>query len=136
MKGYTMYDLLPKTAEEFASWDWSKIQPYFENLSCRPLHAGNIGDWLADWTRIARLILERKERLYVATTLHTDDPDAEKRFTAFQENIMQPFNAAEQMLREYLMQTAIKPPNFEVPLRQMQAKAEIFREENLPLLTE
>ena len=44
--------------------------------------------------------------------------------------------AAEQQLKQKLLDSRLEPPGFEIPLRNMRAEAALFREDNLPLLVE
>ncbi|GAB4448162.1 MAG: M3 family oligoendopeptidase [Anaerolineae bacterium] len=132
-----MIDSLPKTAQPFMDWGWSQIEPYTKELEGRPLSAGNLAGWLADWTQLASLVTETFARLYVATTVDTTDKAAEARYRAFLDEIYPKSIAAEQKLKEKLLASGLQPPaGFELPLQRMQVEAALFREENLPLLTE
>ena len=42
----------------------------------------------------------------------------------------------EQKLKEKLLATGLEPKGFDVPLRNMRSDTKLFREENLPLLSE
>ena len=44
--------------------------------------------------------------------------------------------AAEQELKQKLLESGLEPAGFEIPLRNMRAEAALFREANLPLLVE
>ena len=44
--------------------------------------------------------------------------------------------AAEQALKQKLLASGLEPEGFAIPLRNMRAEADLFREENLPLLAE
>ena len=41
-----------------------------------------------------------------------------------------------QKLKEKLLESGLQPAGFEIPLRNMRAEADLFREENLPLQSE
>jgi oligoendopeptidase F len=131
-----MFAQLPDTAQAFSSWDWPRIAPYFDELTARPLDAANIAAWLKDWTQLASLISEAKTRLEVAVTVDTTDKAAEERYMNYLENIMEPFFAAEQKLKQKLLDSGLSVPGYEVPLRGLRADAALFREANLPLETE
>ncbi len=131
------FSTLPKTAVDFVSWKWEQIEPYFADLQSRSLTKTNIRAWLLDWTRIAELMDEAYFRLYIATTVNTKDEEAEKRHRDFAENIRPKAQEAEQKLREKLLAVPdFVPEDFGVSFQKMQWQAEIFREENLPLLAE
>lgn len=130
-----MISSLPQTAREFMNWDWSQIEPYYQDLMARPLTAENVGEWLAGWTRLSELSNETYSRLLVATTLDTTDKEAAQRYYAFLDNIYPAIEAADQKLKQKLLATGLNPDGFEIPLRNMRAEAGLFRQENLPLLT-
>jgi len=130
-----MLSNLPSDPLEFMSWEWAEIEPFFAELAARPLTAGTVHTWLADWTRLNELIWERRNRLHVANTADTSDKEAEQQFYAFLEEIVPPAQAAEQQLKEKLLASGLKPEGMAVPLRKMRVEAELFRQENLPLLT-
>src|SRR5690606_10121034 len=69
-------------------------------------------------------------------TLNTTDQDAEARFHAFISDIYPNTEAANQELKRRLLDSSLEPEGFEIPLRNMRAEAELFRAENLSLLTE
>lgn len=127
---------LPKTAQEFMDWDWSQIEPYYHDLNTRPLSNKTMNTWLADWTCLSNLVSETYARLFVATTLDTKDKEAEQRYHTFLDQIYPAVEAAGQKLKQKLLASGLEPDNFEIPLRNMRAEADLFREENLPLLTQ
>jgi oligoendopeptidase F len=131
-----MSEQLPSTAQEFMSWSWKQIEPFFLELETSPMDGEHVQAWLLDWTRLANLIQETYARLYVATTVNTNDSEAEQCFKIFLDEILPPARAGEQKLKEKLLRSGLKPAGFEIPLRNMQTEADLFREENLPLLSE
>ncbi len=131
-----MFDTLPKTTQEFSSWEWGRIEPYFQNLAERDLTAENVGQWLADWTFISDLISESAVRLYVATTRNTADEAIAEQFQHYMTDILEPSEPAAQILKQKLLDSGLQPDGFEIPLRNMRAEAELFNEANVPLFTE
>jgi oligoendopeptidase F len=131
-----MSDQLPSTAQEFMNWGWEQIEPFFHELEVSRLDDDHVEAWLLGWTRLANLIEETYARLYVATTVNTNDAEAEKHFQAFLDEILPPARAGEQKLKEKLLQSGLKPAGFEIQLRNMQTEADLFRDKNLPLLSE
>jgi oligoendopeptidase F len=131
-----MFNPLPQTALDFMDWRWSQIEPYYHELSIRSLDESSIDGWLLDWTRLNLLLYETHERLMVATTVDTTDQEAKRRYQSFLDEILPPSEAAEQKLKEVLLASGIEPDGFEIPLRNMRAEADLFRQENLPLLSE
>jgi oligoendopeptidase F len=131
-----MYQSLPDQVEPFMDWSWEKIEPYYKELSERSLQNGEIAGWLADWTRLIDLIEERFARLYVALTLNTGDALAEERYHHFLDTVHPQAQAANQQLREKLLASGLEPPGLEVPLLRMRSEVDLFREKNLPLLSQ
>jgi oligoendopeptidase F len=127
---------LPTSALETLDWGWERWRPAFDELIAAPLSAGNAEPWLAGWTRLSNLISETYSRLSVATTCDTTDAQSEARFRAFLEGVYPPAMAAEQELKRKLLDAGVEPAGFAVPLRGLRSEAELFREANLPLLTE
>ncbi len=127
---------LPSTPEALIAWTWAEIEPHYKDLESRSLAKANIEEWLTDWTRLGEKIEELYSRLSVATSVNTADKDADARMNKFLDTIFPPAMAAEQMLKEKLLAGKLKPKGFEIPLRNMVAEAELFRESNLPLLAE
>ena len=64
----------------------------------------------------------------------TADEAAEQRMHRFLDGIFRNVMAAEQKLKEKLLASRLEPKGFEIPLRNMRAEADLFRESNLALL--
>lgn len=131
-----MPDSLPSTPQELLAWQWSEIEPHYRALEDRPLNAQNVDEWLTDWTRLSEKLDEMYTRLSIATTVNTADKQAEARLKEFLDAVFPNAIAADQKLKEKLLASGLKPAGFEIPLRNMQAEADLFREANLPLLAE
>ena len=127
---------LPRAAHEVLGWTWGQYEPYFHDLEARALNVDSVARWLADWTHLTELLDEARTRLSVASSQDTTDKAAEQAYLTFLQDIAEPSEAAHQKLKEKLLASGLQPEGFEIPLRNMRAEAEIFREANLPLLTE
>ncbi|HRF48800.1 MAG TPA: M3 family oligoendopeptidase [Anaerolineales bacterium] len=127
---------LPVDIHDFMRWSWDQIAPYFAELEARPLTDANAAAWLTDWTALARRLSETRQRLYVATTVDNADLAAEDAYNRFLDTIYANQEAANQRLKEKLLASGLEPAGFEVPLRNIRADADLFRDENLPLLIE
>ncbi|HEX7620859.1 MAG TPA: M3 family oligoendopeptidase [Anaerolineales bacterium] len=125
---------LPTTSQEIIAWTWPAIEPHYKELEARPLSASTVDDWVADWSSISERIQEMRARLSVATSVNTADKEAEARMNAFLDDIFPHVMAAEQKLKEKLLASKLEPKGFDIPLRNMRAEADLFRETNLPLL--
>jgi len=127
---------LPQTAQEILNWSWPQIEPYFQELEVRQLSAQSLDQWMQDWSDLSRLLYESEQRLMVATTVDTSNSQVEANYHIFLDQIFPPSQAAQQRLKRKLIDSGLEPKNFSVPLRNMRAEVELFRSENLPLLSE
>lgn len=126
---------IPET-KELIQWGWEKLEPYYQELKKRPINQSDVEAWLADWTQVSELTDEIYNRLYVATSVNTADENAEKLLNAFMEKVYPKAMQAEQDLKQKLLESGLEPKGFAIPLRNMRAEADLFREENLPLKVE
>ncbi len=131
-----MLTSLPKDPKVFMKLKWNDLQPFVDELVAQSLTPGNLDQWLTGWSDLCRVTSEIFSRLWVAITLDTSDEQAKQRFNEFMDDIFAPSHAANQLLKQKLLASGLQPEGFEIPLRNMRVEAEIFREENLPLLTE
>ncbi len=127
---------LPTTPQALINWKWEEIEPHYEDLAVRPLAASSADEWLTDWTRLGEKLEEMYFRLALANSVNTADKEAEQRLNRFLDTIFPPAMAAEQKLKEKLLANKLEPEGFAIPLRNMRAEADLFREANLPLLAE
>ena len=126
--------LVVSTLEELMAWDWAQFKPHYSALEKTELTKETISDWLKNWTAVSDVRDELYNRLYVATTVNTVDATAQERFDYFMEKTYTKVMVSEQKLKEKLLASGLTVLGFEIPLRNMRAEAEIYREENLPLL--
>ncbi len=127
---------LPKTTAELMSLTWADFEAMYTDVENQPVSAGNIDQWLASWSRVSECVDEQYQRLIVATSVNTVDETADKKYAEFLDNVYPNAQSHEQKLKEKLLATGLEPKGFDVPLRNMRSDTKIFREENLPLLSE
>ncbi len=127
---------LPSTPAALIAWAWPEIEPHYNDLASRPLTGSSVDEWLTDWTRLGEKLEEMYARLALATAVNTADKEADARMNAFLDGIFPNALAAEQKLKEKLLASGLEPKGFEIPLRNLRAEADLFRESNLPLLAE
>jgi len=112
------------------------MEPYYKDLQGRELTADNVNQWLKDWSTLSRNIYEIQFRLEVMTTIDTTDQEAENLYKDFFDHIFTNMQAAENTLKQKLLASRLEPKGFEISLRNMRAEADLFRDENLPLLAD
>jgi oligoendopeptidase F len=130
------FGLLPTDAKSILALKWADYKPYYQELEARELSRENIAAWLDDWSTLAATADEHYWRLFIGTTVDTADKEVEEQFNRYIEKIQPEVKTAEQKLKAKLLASGLSPQGFETGLRRVQAEAEIFTEENLPLLAE
>ncbi len=131
-----MFNTLPTTADALRGKTWADLQPYYDELTARPLTADSIAGWLTDWTSLGDLIGEYGSRLHVATTRDTADAAAEALLRAFYDDILPHAEPAENILKQRLLESGLEPDGMAIPLRNMRAEVGLFRDTNIPVQTE
>lgn len=131
-----MFTELPTDARTALDWPWERFAPYYAELAARPLDAGTLDGWLADWSRLSSINVEVQARLQVAFHGNTTESALEQRYMHYVEQIAPQAEVAEQRLRERLLASGLVPTGMAVPLRTIRATAELFRAANVPLLME
>lgn len=131
-----MFSTLPKATVEIGDWTWAHIQAYYDDLLGRELTAETVDAWLAGWSELLELLFETKNRLYVAVTCDTQDQRIAALNQKFLDEFYEPSLAANQQLKEKLLESELVPAGFEIPLRNMRAESDLFRQANVPLLAE
>jgi oligoendopeptidase F len=130
-----MFSSLPDNAIPLLDWDWSQIEPYFQELVHRPLNETNLSAWLADWSQMSNLMDESYWRLYDGTSIDTTDKDSAQRYSRYLDDVQPKIKSEEQKLKKKLLASGLEPKGYETPLRNLRTQADLFREENLELLS-
>jgi oligoendopeptidase F len=131
-----MFEQLPAQLDELMTWKWAQFAPYYEELNKRSLNADTLEQWMQDWSLIGKHASELYNRIYIDVSCNTADKEIEQRLHDFMDNIFPALEAAEQKLKDRLLDSGLEPDNFDIQLARMRADRELFREENLALLAE
>ncbi len=131
-----MVNTLPKNAQDALDWKADQFRPYFNALIERDITADSVTDWLTAWSDVAKLTSEVASRLSVATTVDTTDEESENRLKVFLDEVFPVLAMSNHMLNQKLLASGLQPEGFEIPLRNIKAESELFREENLSLQSE
>jgi len=123
--------------------DWPQIAPLFDQLERRAARANSaaaLEHWLLDWSEISAALDEESSGRYIAMTCHTDNPDAEKAYLHFVENVepqLKPRQfALEKIYVAHPLCAKLPKERFRVFDRDIKSHVELFRPENIPLETE
>lgn len=131
-----MSTALPQSADAILHLTWADLEPLVAELRQTKLTAQNVETWLTGWSDFVRVASEAASRLNVAVTVNTADEAAEKAFNTYFEEVFPKAMAADNEFKLMLLQSGLQPADFDIPLRNMRAEADLFREANLPLLAE
>lgn len=123
--------------------DWSQIAPLFDQLDTRASQCGTAAEfeqWILDSGELAAALDEEGSKRYIAMTCHTDNPEAEKAYLQFVEQIepaLKPRRFA--VAKAYLshpLRRSLPAARYQVFDRDTELLVELYRDENVPLETE
>ena len=126
---------LPTSVEGLDVTKWETFGPYFEELQNRPLSPETTRKWLDDWSQLSRVLWEGATLIYIAKSLDTTDKDKEAAFLTLIQNVIPKAEVAQQALKERLLALDVPDEDMQLVLRSMRNEADLFRDENVPLLT-
>ena len=121
--------------EDIKDWNWEQFQPLVDKLLSTDVAPDSVEDWLGDWTQLVRLFYEISNRAFVATTIDTTDEAAQSAFSIAMKVLQPQFSRVQNLLNQKLVESGLIPPGMEIPIRRLKNGIELFREENLPLLS-
>ncbi len=120
---------------------FEKIEPYFNDLLQRDVSTpAALEQWLLDSSELAACISEERTDRYVRMTCHTDDEELEKRYLQYVEEVVPKCRPLWHKLNLKYVDSpvAAKLPKdrYFVLDRSTRAAVDLYRDENVPLLTE
>lgn len=130
-----MFETFPNFVSSVMDWSWDEFDMYYKNLMARTINEASVDRFMTDWTTFSNMLGELRSRLHVATTVDTTDEEADARYKRFMSEIQPKAMQANFELSKKLVDSGIIPDNSEVPMRNLHATIDLFREENLPLIT-
>ena len=118
--------------------DWSTVQPHVDALLAIDLQADQVRDWLQQWSDLASVLDEAGTQIYREITENTADQEADARFKHLVQEILPKAAQAEEALRQKLLAVSDYEPTHETAqlLKYFRAEARIFRDENVPIISE
>ncbi|MBW2056067.1 MAG: M3 family oligoendopeptidase [Deltaproteobacteria bacterium] len=117
---------------------WSHIEPLFAALDSREVKTPpGLEEWLLHMSELASCIDQEGSRRYIAMTCQTDDPQAEKEYLHFVEEIEPRSKPWWQRLYTRFvnqpLRLALDRQRYGVLDRKIENQVRLFREENVPL---
>ncbi len=121
--------------------DWNQLEPLYKSLLERPTDSlEQLRQWLADFSELSAIVAEYGSRKNIDAACHTDDPEIEKAFLHYIENIapkLKPiFFEMQKKLLASPAHTELDNDRFGILVREWKSSVELYRDENVPLQTE
>ena len=127
---------LPESPDAFSEATWDDVHPFYEELAARPLDAGNVEDWLADWSRFESLLSEASALASFEYSCNTADPDRESAQLRFGTEISPKAQEQSVRLQERLVELGYVRAGLETTIERFRNQMRIFNEANVPLSAE
>ncbi len=127
---------LPASPEALAKASWNDIRPHFDALAARPLDADSVEQWLADWSRLEAMLTEAASRAMIRYTVDTRNKEAEEDHLRFSTEILPQAEERSVALQKLLVASGHTSPALETTLRAFRTSIEIFRDANVPIMSE
>jgi oligoendopeptidase F len=121
--------------------NWAQIEPLFDELERRSIDTQEaLGKWLLDWSELMSVIQEEGSVRSIRMTCQTDDPERERAYFHFVEQIQPRLKErAHRLHMRYVKSPArrlLPQDRYAVFDREIENSVKIFREENIPLQTQ
>ncbi|MFW6032776.1 MAG: M3 family metallopeptidase, partial [Phycisphaeraceae bacterium] len=127
--------------EDLDPAQWSQLEPLFQALLEQEIDSpADLRQWLADFSELMSVVSEFGTRRRVDQACHTDDPEIEKAFLHWVDEIAPKVKPLHFELQKKMLASphkdALAKERFAILIREWQADVEIFRDENVPLQTQ
>jgi oligoendopeptidase F len=120
---------------------WDILAPYFNQLLERPINSINdLENWLKDRSELEAFVSEDLAWRYVKMTCNTEDKELENAYLFFVTEIEPQISPINDKLNRKLVESPfineLEEEKYFIYLRGIKKEIEIFREENVPLISE
>ena len=120
---------------------WDILAPYFNQLLERPINSINdLENWLKDRSELEAFVSEDLAWRYVKMTCNTEDKELENAYLFFVTEIEPQISPINDKLNRKLVEcpfiNELEEEKYFIYLRGIKKEIEIFREENVPLISE
>jgi oligoendopeptidase F len=133
----------PFVPADLDAGSWPALGPLFDQLKGRPIATpAELERWLLDLSALMETVDEYGSRRYIDMSCHTDDPEIEKAFLQFVEQIQPRLKpACFELQKKYLAcpwrgQGSLNTVRMRTLDRQWQQEVDLFRQENVALQTQ
>ncbi|HEV8355073.1 MAG TPA: M3 family metallopeptidase, partial [bacterium] len=119
---------------------WEEIEPLGEALLARSVESvPALERWIEDRSELTACVLEVKHARYIAMTMQTDDPERERAYLSWVQDIEPKWKDLDNRLDQAYLQNPVRralPDTYHVLDRLIQNAADLYRDENVPLETD
>lgn len=128
--------------ETFKVENWDSLKPYFDELLSRKINSqDDLKKWLHDRSEVESVISEDLGWRYIKMTCYTEDEAFGKSYQDFIQHIQPELSPVSDLMNRKLVESPFtkeleRETSYAVMLRNVRKDIEIFREENIPLITE
>ena len=131
-------DFVPR---DFDATQWSNIKPLYQSLQGRELSSErSLEDLILDRSELDAAVREAAAVLYINMTCHTDDLGSKQAYLDFVERVEPELRRAgfelDKKIARSPLASKLDRGRYEVLLRDLRTDVELFRDENVPLMTE
>lgn len=129
--------MYPATPDKLLAWTWDEIEPHYQGLLDFDLTQENFETWLQEWDKLARLLSEMEARIGVQLNQDVTDAVAEANYERFYTEVDPQRQVYDQKIQTKLVESQIEVPDwFAHAMRDIETRVGLFRDENIPLITE
>lgn len=126
---------------DFEVTDWLSVKPWYDELLDRPLETtDDLERWLMDWSELEAYLQEDLAWRYIRMTCDTQNKALVERYNDFVANISPHLTTQSHRLQQKyydsLLRRELDPLTYLTLNRQVEKDIELFREENVPLMSE
>lgn len=119
---------------------WNRLGPFFQVLEERELDSvERLEQWLLDWSELSDAVGEEGSLRYIRMTCDTENPEIEKAYIHFLEEIAENLKAADDRLKRCFLGSPARKQlpsrRYSVLDRHLQNDVDLFREANIALET-
>ncbi len=116
---------------------WGEIAPLGESLLARqPDSPAALERWLEDTSELAAAVWEERNRRYIAMTSQTDDPERERAFLSFVQEVEPKVKTLEHRIDETYLRNPHRQAlgqRYRLFNRRVENRHALYRDENIPL---
>ncbi len=123
---------------EIDALDWNSIKPHVDALLAADLTPETVRPWLQQWSDLESVLSEAVAWIHRAITENTADEEANARFEKLVGEVFPHWQKAENDLNQKWISVQGYQPDVETGqvYRRVKAEIDLFRAENIPILTE